>query len=102
MWRLLPQAPHLQILGAVPVASLAVAGSSRDDADSQADERTSVPLKSPGDERQTEPSYSATPRVGEPGDVDDVSRKLLESGKYRVKFIEWDGILNTRTLLKER
>lgn len=28
--------------------------------------------------------------------LDDVSRKLLESGKYRVEFIEWDWTLNER------
>ncbi len=28
--------------------------------------------------------------------LDDVSRKLLESGKYRVEFIEWDWTLNEK------
>jgi len=33
--------------------------------------------------------------------LDDVSRKLLESGKYRVEFIEWDWTLNERLKTKE-
>jgi len=32
--------------------------------------------------------------------LDDVSRKLLESGKYRVEFIEWDWTLNEKDLPK--
>lgn len=33
--------------------------------------------------------------------LDDETRKLLESGEYRVEFIEWDWTLNERPATKE-